>query len=146
MKKYQLPEDMAQYRKYWMTKIMADPAQGDARDRWEGEDRRRRRRSFTHPTTISSPYLMGGHFSGLMFSLLPLVISTGLLCSLLPLPSPTALPLLPLPLLLSPPPLPFPLLLSPPLIRLSLARLLASFGVCFSSRTFCMSPPGHSSL
>ena len=28
MKKYQLTEDMAQYRKYWMTKILAGPAQG----------------------------------------------------------------------------------------------------------------------
>ena len=29
MKKCQLTEDMAHYRKYWMTKIMAGPAQGD---------------------------------------------------------------------------------------------------------------------
>ena len=29
MKKYQLTEHMAQDRKYWMTKIMAGPAQGD---------------------------------------------------------------------------------------------------------------------
>ena len=29
MKKYQLTEDMAQDRKYWMTKIMAGPAQGN---------------------------------------------------------------------------------------------------------------------
>ena len=27
--KYQLTEDMAQYRKYWMTKIMALSIQGD---------------------------------------------------------------------------------------------------------------------
>ena len=35
MKKYQLTEDMAQYREYWMTKIMAGPAQGDGQERWE---------------------------------------------------------------------------------------------------------------
>ena len=29
MKKYQLTEDVAQDRKYWMTKILAGPAQGD---------------------------------------------------------------------------------------------------------------------
>ena len=33
MKKYQLTEDMAQYRKYWMPQIMADPAQGDGQER-----------------------------------------------------------------------------------------------------------------
>ena len=33
MKKYQLTEDMAQYRKYKMTKILADPEQGDGHDR-----------------------------------------------------------------------------------------------------------------
>ena len=33
MKKYQLTEDMAQYRKYWMTKILAGPAQGDGQER-----------------------------------------------------------------------------------------------------------------
>ena len=33
MKKYQLTEDMAQYRKYWMTKIMAGPVQGDGQER-----------------------------------------------------------------------------------------------------------------
>ena len=32
-KKYQLTEDMAQDRKYWMTKILAGPAQGDGQDR-----------------------------------------------------------------------------------------------------------------
>ncbi len=32
MKKYQLIEDMAQDRKYWMTKILADPAQGDGQE------------------------------------------------------------------------------------------------------------------
>ena len=31
MKKYQLTENMAQDRKYWMTKIMACPAQGDGK-------------------------------------------------------------------------------------------------------------------
>ena len=31
MKKYQLTEDMAQVRKYWMTEIMAGPAQGDGK-------------------------------------------------------------------------------------------------------------------
>ena len=29
MMKYQVTEDMAQYPKCWMTKIMAGPAQGD---------------------------------------------------------------------------------------------------------------------
>ena len=33
MKKYQLTEDMAQYRKYWMPEIMAGPAQGDGQER-----------------------------------------------------------------------------------------------------------------
>ena len=33
MKKYQLTEDMAQYRKYWMTKIMTGSAQGDGQER-----------------------------------------------------------------------------------------------------------------
>ena len=33
MKKFQLTEDMAQYRKYWITQIMAGPAQGDGQDR-----------------------------------------------------------------------------------------------------------------
>ncbi len=37
MKKYQLTEDMAQDRKYWMTKIVAGPTQGDGQERWEGE-------------------------------------------------------------------------------------------------------------
>ena len=32
MKKYQLAKDMAQYCKYWMTKLIADPAQGDGRE------------------------------------------------------------------------------------------------------------------
>ena len=32
MKKYQLTEDMAQYRKYWMTKILAGPAHGDGHE------------------------------------------------------------------------------------------------------------------
>ena len=32
MKKYQLTEYMAQYRKYWMTKILAGPAQGDGQE------------------------------------------------------------------------------------------------------------------
>ena len=32
MKKYQLTEDMAQYRKYWMTKILTGPAQGDGQE------------------------------------------------------------------------------------------------------------------
>ena len=32
MKKYQLTEDMAQDRKYWMTKIMDAPKQGDGQD------------------------------------------------------------------------------------------------------------------
>ena len=35
MKKYKLTEDMAQYRKYWMTKILAGPAQGDGKEMWE---------------------------------------------------------------------------------------------------------------
>ena len=35
MKKYQLTEDMEQDRKYWMTKILAGPAQGDGQKRWE---------------------------------------------------------------------------------------------------------------
>ena len=35
MKKYQLTEDMAQYGKYWMTKILAGPAQGDGQEGWE---------------------------------------------------------------------------------------------------------------
>ena len=35
MKKYQLTEDMAQDRKYWMTKILAGPVQGDGKERWE---------------------------------------------------------------------------------------------------------------
>ena len=35
MKKYQLTEDMAQDRKYWMTKILAGPVQGDGQERWE---------------------------------------------------------------------------------------------------------------
>ena len=35
MKKYQLTEDMAQDRKYWMMQIMAGPAQGDGQERWE---------------------------------------------------------------------------------------------------------------
>ena len=33
MKKYRLTEDMAQYRKYWMTQILAGPAQGDGQER-----------------------------------------------------------------------------------------------------------------
>ena len=33
LKKYQLTEDMAQYRKYWMTIILAGPAQGDCQER-----------------------------------------------------------------------------------------------------------------
>ena len=33
MKKYQLTEDMAQHRKYWMTKILAGPLQGDGQQR-----------------------------------------------------------------------------------------------------------------
>ena len=33
MKKYQLTEDMAQDRKYWMTKILTGPAQGDGQER-----------------------------------------------------------------------------------------------------------------
>ena len=33
MKKYQLTEDMAQDRKYWMTKILAGTAQGDGQER-----------------------------------------------------------------------------------------------------------------
>ena len=33
MKKYQLTEDMAQYREYWMTEILAGPAQGDGQER-----------------------------------------------------------------------------------------------------------------
>ena len=32
MKKYRLTEDMAQDRKYWMTQILAGPAQGDGQD------------------------------------------------------------------------------------------------------------------
>ena len=32
MKKYQLTEDMAQGRKYWMTKILPGPAQGDGQE------------------------------------------------------------------------------------------------------------------
>ena len=32
-KTYQLSDDMAQYRKYWMTKTMAGPAQGDGQER-----------------------------------------------------------------------------------------------------------------
>ena len=38
MKKYQLIEDMAQARKYWMTKIMAGPAQGDCQESCERID------------------------------------------------------------------------------------------------------------
>ena len=33
MKKYQLTKDMAKDRKYWMTKILAGPAQGDGQER-----------------------------------------------------------------------------------------------------------------
>ena len=33
MKKYQLTEDMAQYRKHWMTQILAGPEQGDGQER-----------------------------------------------------------------------------------------------------------------
>ena len=33
MNKYQLTEDMAQYPKHWMTKIMTGPAQGDGQER-----------------------------------------------------------------------------------------------------------------
>ena len=33
MKKYQLTEDTAQDQKYWMTQIMAGPAQGDGKER-----------------------------------------------------------------------------------------------------------------
>ena len=33
MKNYQLTEDMAQDRKYWMTKILAGPAQEDGQER-----------------------------------------------------------------------------------------------------------------
>ena len=33
MKKYRLTEDMAQDRKYWMTEIIAGPAQGDCQER-----------------------------------------------------------------------------------------------------------------
>ena len=33
LKKYRLTENMAQDRKYWMTKIMAGPAQGDGQER-----------------------------------------------------------------------------------------------------------------
>ena len=33
LKKYQLTEDMAHYRKYWMTKILDGPAQGDGQER-----------------------------------------------------------------------------------------------------------------
>ena len=32
MNNYQLTEDMSHYRKYWMTKIMAGPAQGDGQE------------------------------------------------------------------------------------------------------------------
>ena len=32
-KKYRLTEDMAQDRKYWMTQILAGPAQGDGQER-----------------------------------------------------------------------------------------------------------------
>ena len=35
MKKYQLTEDMAQDRKYWITKILAGPAQGDGQERYD---------------------------------------------------------------------------------------------------------------
>ena len=35
MKKYQLTDDVGQYRKYWMTKIMAHPAQRDCQEMWE---------------------------------------------------------------------------------------------------------------
>ena len=33
MNKYQLTEDMAHDRKYWMTKILAGPEQGDGQER-----------------------------------------------------------------------------------------------------------------
>ena len=33
LKKYLLTEDVAQYRKYWMTQIMAGPVQGDGQER-----------------------------------------------------------------------------------------------------------------
>ena len=33
MKKYQLTEDMAQDRTYWMTEILAGPAQGDGQEK-----------------------------------------------------------------------------------------------------------------
>ena len=33
MNKYQLTEDMANDRKYWMTKILASPEQGDGQER-----------------------------------------------------------------------------------------------------------------
>ena len=35
LKKYQLTEDMAQYRNYWMNKILAGPGQGHGQKRWE---------------------------------------------------------------------------------------------------------------
>ena len=41
MKKYQLTEDMAQYRTYWMTQILAGPEQGDGQERRERKDRLR---------------------------------------------------------------------------------------------------------
>ena len=39
MKKYQLSDDVAQYRKFCMTKILAGPAQGDGQERRERKDR-----------------------------------------------------------------------------------------------------------
>ena len=35
MKKYRLTKDMAQYRRFWMTEILAGPAQGEGQERWE---------------------------------------------------------------------------------------------------------------
>ena len=38
VKKYRLTEDMSQCRKYWMTEIMAGPAQGYGQERGERRD------------------------------------------------------------------------------------------------------------
>ena len=42
MTKYRLTEDMAQDRKYWMTKILAGLAQGDGQDVKKGEKKVRK--------------------------------------------------------------------------------------------------------
>ena len=56
MNKYRLTEDMAQDRKYWMTKIMTGPAQGDGQEIWE---RREKYVVKIHSHDRSEPQIVG---------------------------------------------------------------------------------------